>query len=183
MQQHQHPEGIALAVVQTGGNQVCARTIEGLQQAPVVAGLVEADRADRAGAAAGRLLQPRGQFAGDLVVAGYGVLAEAVLGAAEKQAMRFQASVVGVDQVDQAAVGRTDGHGFFQHALEQGIETGFGGEAGGDVEETGNGLLHSRHGLGQLMSGLTTRREVSQPSGRHSSRVVRVTSAPCQRMR
>ena len=35
----------------------------------------------------------------------------------------------------------------------------------------------------RLRSGLTTRREVSQPSGRHSSRVVRVISAPCQRMR
>ena len=151
MQQHQYTDSFALAVVQPGTDQMHTWTVERMQQALEASGLVETDRGDHAVAAQRWLFQPGGYGLVVLVEAGDAMLLEVVLFSAEEQTVWLQASAAAITQVKQATTGFAEVDGFPQYAAQQGVETGFCGEAGGVVEDAGDGVLHLGHGHGQLI--------------------------------
>ncbi|MNP11619.1 hypothetical protein D3C76_1038150 [compost metagenome] len=151
MQQDQHAYGDALAVVQPGADQVDPRAFQGLQQVPVGAGLVEAEGLHLAGPSVGRQFQPARHGRVLQAVAADAMGGEVLLAVVEEKAMGFQASFLAVDQIDESAGGFADVDGFIEDPTQQVVEAGFRREAGGDLEEAGNGLLHACHGHRQLV--------------------------------
>ena len=70
---------------------------------------------------------------------------EAAALAVDQQPLWLQAAAVIVQQIKQAPLGLADGDGSVHHAFDQRVELGFRREAGGDVEEARQGVLHAAH--------------------------------------
>ncbi|MNR26074.1 hypothetical protein D3C85_1432640 [compost metagenome] len=116
VQQDQHANGDALAVLQAGADQVNPRAFQGFQQVPVGAGLIKAERVHLAGAAVGRQVEPVRHGRAFEVEAADAVGFQVLLLIVEEQAVGLQAALLAVDQVKQTAGGFADVDGFVQDA-------------------------------------------------------------------
>lgn len=133
-QQDKDADGFVVTIVQADTDQMDAGAVHGQQHALQVGRLLEPQGRDHV-LAVRQLPQPHRACVVLGILAPYVECRQVLDIAGDDQAVRLQAHAFVFPQVDQPGLGLADLHGFKQHPLQQRVEAGFRGKAGGDFKK------------------------------------------------